>query len=368
MAVSSIFAVIKQKKITKLLFIMKKYFLLIVMSFAALSVMAQTTLVATLTHAGVTTEYYGEKAFVTAVEASVDGDLITLSEGLFTGPTINKSLNIRGNGVGSTVITSNVTLDKSADEDEANHWLNIEGITFNADIKIKEPSSSEGLYVVKNLCMKRCDIKKFDSNENNRYKSTLKNCSFINCRITESIRLSNVSEVSFINCIVRSCYYQAGRQVLNPKVNMLNCVFIADMSPASVTYLNAKNSVVLIETFTSSDYTFPTTVSFQNCVISGYIDSPDALKSFFLNGIPHDKTIWMPMEEVFATLTDYRFYDATNDYQLKEITSEEVDGTLLGIYKGEVPYTSTVTYPHFTTFNVAEKAVDGKLSVEVATE
>ena len=133
---------------------MKKYYLLIVMSFAALGVMAQTSLVATLTHAGVTTEYYGEKAFVTAVEASVDGDLITLSEGLFTGPTINKSLNIRGNGVGSTVITSNVTLDKSAAEDEANHWLNIEGITFNSDIRIKRPGSREP-YVVKDLCMKK---------------------------------------------------------------------------------------------------------------------------------------------------------------------------------------------------------------------
>ena len=143
---------------------MKKYYLLIVMSFAALGVMAQTSLVATLTHAGVTTEYYGEKAFVTAVEASVDGDLITLSEGLFTGPTINKSLNIRGNGVGSTVITSNVTLDKSADEDEANHWLNIEGITFNADIRIKGPGSTEP-YVVKDLCMKKCDIKNFGFEE-----------------------------------------------------------------------------------------------------------------------------------------------------------------------------------------------------------
>ena len=369
MAVSSIFAVIKQKKITKLLFIMKKYFLLIVMSFAALGVMAQTTLVATLTHAGVTTEYYGENAFVKAVEASVDGDLITLSEGLFKGTTINKSLNIRGNGVGSTQITSDVILDKSADEDEANHWLNIEGITFNAYILIQRPISKEELYVVKDLCMTRCDIKNFSFVEYAEYYySTLKNCSFINCRITESIRLSNVSEVSFINCIVRSCYYQAGRQVLNPKVNMLNCVFIADMSPASVTYLNAKNSVLLIYVNNYRYYSFPTTVGFQNCVISGYIDHPSAVDSFFNNGIPHDKTIWMPMEEVFATLTEYSKYDATNDYQLKEIASEGVDGTLLGIYNGEVPYTSTVTYPHFTTFNVAEKAVDGKLSVEVATE
>lgn len=346
---------------------MKKYFLLIVMCFAALGVMAQTTRVATLTHAGVTTEYYGENAFVDAVKASVDGDLITLSEGLFKGTTINKSLNIRGNGVGSTLITSEVILDKSADENEENHWLNIEGITFNADIKIQKPSSYGEPYVVKNLCMKRCDIKKFAFIDAN-YHSTLKNCSFINCRITNEIALYNVCEVSFINSIVSGYHYESDKFETNPKVNMLNCVYITGIWPVAVTYLNAKNSVVLIETFTPSDYPFPPTVSFQNCVISGHIDSPKAVDGFFLNGIPHDKTIWMPMEDVFATLTAFNDYDATNDYQLKEITSEEVDGTLLGIYNGEVPYTTTVTYPHFTTFNVAEKAVDGKLSVEVATE
>ena len=349
---------------------MKKYYLLIVMIFAALGVMAQTTIVATLTHAGVTTEYYGENAFVDAVKASVDGDLITLSEGLFKGTTINKSLNIRGNGVGSTQITSDVILDKSADENEENHWLNIEGITFNADIRIKGPGSREP-YVVKDLCMKKCDIKNFGFEEyysNGYYYSTLKNCSFINCHITNDIKIRNVCEVSFINSIVRGYSCSAGEQELNPKVNMLNCVIITNRAPDGVTYLNAKNSVLLISVNNYRAYSFSPTVSFQNCVISGYIDSPDAVKSFFLNGIPHDKTIWMPMEEVFATLTEYRLYDATNDYQLKKITSEEVDGNLLGIYNGEVPYTSTVTYPHFTTFNVAEKAVDGKLSVEVATE
>ena len=220
-------------------------------------------------------------------------------------------------------------------------------------------------------CAKKCDIKNFAFEEyysDGYYYSTLKNCSFINCRITNDIKMHNVCEVSFINSIVRGYSCSAGEQVLNPKVNMLNCVIITNTAPDRVTYLNAKNSVLLISVNNYRAYSFSPTVSFQNCVISGYIDSPDAVKSFFLNGIPHDKTIWMPMEEVFATLTEYRLYDATNDYQLKEITSEEVDGTLLGIYNGNVPYTSTVTYPHFTTFNVAEKAVDGKLSVEVATE
>lgn len=348
---------------------MKKYFLLIVMSFAALGVMAQTTTVATLTHAGVTTEYYDENAFILAVKASVDGDLITLSEGLFKGPTINKSLNIRGNGVGSTQITSEVILDKSADENEENHWLNIEGITFNADIKIKEPSSSEGLYVLKNLCMNRCDIKKFGFN--GRYRqATLKNCSFINCRITNEIALYNVCEVSFINSIVSGYSYNSGEEN-RPKVNMLNCVVISSGMPSRTSPFNAKNSVLLFndgEGYMYTWYIFPPTVSFQNCVISGSLYTGN-VSHFFDNGVEHDKTIWMPMADVFATtLTNNTSYDATNDYQLKEITSEEVDGTKLGIYNGEVPFTTTVTYPHFTTFNVAEKAVDGKLSVEVATE
>lgn len=349
---------------------MKKFYLLIVMSFAALGVMAQTTSVATLTHAGVTAEYYGNNAFVDAVAASVDGDLITLSEGLFKGTTINKSLNIRGNGVGSTLITSEVILDKSADENEENHWLNIEGITFNADITIQKPSSAEP-YVLKDLCMKKCDIKKFGFYSNyDNYYSTLKNCSFINCRITNEIALYNVCEVSFINSIVSGYHYEYDRGENNPKVNMLNCVYIAKKEPTAIKYLNAKNSVIII--YAAYDWYLPfnTTVSFQNCVISGYANSQSPEDRFFENGIEHDKTIWMPnIADVFATtLTDYRNYDATNDYQLKEITSEEVDGHLLGIYNGEVPYTSTVTYPHFTTFNVAEKAVDGKLSVEVATE
>lgn len=346
---------------------MKKYFLLIVMCFAALGVMAQTTRIATLTHAGVTTEYYGENAFVKAVEASVDGDLITLSEGLFTGTTINKSLNIRGNGVGSTVITSEVILDKSADENEENHWLNIEGITFNAFIRIQQPSSTEP-YVLKDLCMKKCDIKKFGFYSNyDNYYSTLKNCSFINCRITNEIALYNVCEVSFINSIVRRYRYtpsSRGEQEISPKVNMLNCVIITDTYPVGVSYLNAKNSVILLRTSRQdNENSFPPTVGFQNCVISGDLYTASDVNRLFNNGIERDKTIWMPKEQVFVTTND-----ATNDYQLKEITSEEVDGTLLGIYNGKVPYTTTVTYPHFTTFNVAEEAVDGKLSVEVATE
>ena len=350
---------------------MKKYYLIIVMCFAALGVMAQTSLVATLTHDGVTTEYYGQNAFVSAVAASVDGDLITLSEGLFTGTTINKSLNIRGNGVGSTVIISDVTLDKSADEDEANHWLNIEGITFNADIMLQKPTGTE-LYVVKDLCMTKCDINAFYSDSyyysSNYYYSTLKNCSFINCRITNSITLYNVCEVSFINSIVKGYTYKYSVQETKPTVKMLNCVIIINDIPPKVNFLNAVNSVYIANVPKNNSAIFNNSNSFQNCVITGYAYSTAQRNEFFNDGIPHDKTIWMFMNEVFATLTEFINYDATNDYQLKEITTEEVDGNLLGIYNGTHPYTSTVTYPHFTTVNVAGKPVDSKLSVEVATE
>ena len=59
-----------------------------------------------------------------------------------------------------------------------------------------------------------------------------------------------------------------------------------------------------------------------------------------------------------------------NDYALTESAQAFLgtDGTQVGIYGGAAPYTSTVSYPRFKTFKVADKAVNGKLSVEIATE
>lgn len=357
---------------------MKKLFTLFTTCLVSIGMMAQTSLVATLTHQGESSEFYGQNALVDAVKASADGDLITLSAGIFSGTTINKSLTIRGNGAEpaeqATVINSKVVLEKSADEDEANHWLNIEGINFNCEVLIPAPRNTTDLNILKDLCMKKCTLKSFSSGEyypNHVYYGTLKNASFINCRIIDSFTIMNESEVAFINSVVRGYKFYAGNggQTNNPKATMYNSVLITNSDAKSVNYLNSINSVIVVycSSTKSETYAFPSTFSSTNSIITGFQYSDYGIKFADCYSV---NTEWKPMEEVFSTLTDYRNLVMENDYALTESAQAFLgtDGTQVGIYGGAAPYTSTVSYPRFKTFKVADKAVNGKLSVEIATE
>lgn len=357
---------------------MKRILTVVALCIASMGMMAQTSLVATLTHEGTANEFYGANALVDAVSASADGDLITLSAGTFSGTTVNKSLTIRGNGTEpaeqATIINSQVVLEKSADEDEANHWLNIEGIKFDCDVKIQRPTNKTDLNILKDLCMKKCDIKNFSSTEyypNHAYYGTLKNSSFINCRIFGGFGIFNVSEVSFINSIVFGFrfYTGTGGQTNNPKVNMLNTVAVFNDSPSSVSYVNAMNSIVVIKASTTKSYPFPSTFSSENTIITGYLVDETVADEMYSKYTPVN-TQWMPMNEVFKTLTTYDALDMNDDYSLTDAAKAVLgtDGTEIGIYGGSAPFTQTVTYPRFAKFNVAAKAVDGKLAVDIATE
>ena len=58
--------------------------------------MAQSSLVATLSHEGNVSLFSGYNAFVDAMAAADHGDVITLSSGLFAPTTITKAVTIRG--------------------------------------------------------------------------------------------------------------------------------------------------------------------------------------------------------------------------------------------------------------------------------
>lgn len=355
---------------------MKKLFSLLAMCLVSLGMMAQTSTVATLTHGGTTTEYYGVDAFASAVSASVDGDLVTLSHGQFNGTTINKSLNIRGAGTTSeeetTTIISNVTIDKSSDPDEANHWLNIEGINFDCTINFQKPKNKDELYIIKDVCFKKCTIKDTaypDYYNNNYYRSTLKDCSLINCKVRGSFSVTNESSVSFINSIVYNFSYQTDARTANTKINFLNsivtCGRAGDFHPATL-----RNSIIITNvdrTYTSgwNGYPFKSTVSLTNCYVTGPHAYGDPLTECTATN-----TTWnQELSSIFKTLTTVD-YDSEDDYALSDEAKAAflgTDGTEIGIYGGSVPFSATVTYPRFITFDVAEKAVDGKLAVSVST-
>ncbi len=360
---------------------MKKLFSILAMCLVSLGMMAQTSTMATLTHDATTTEYYGVDAFASAVSAAVDGDLITLSHGQFNGTTINKSLNIRGAGTTSSeetsTIISNVTIDKSSDPNEENHWLNIEGINFDCTINFRKPKNKDELYIIKDLCFKKCTIRETgypDYYNNDYYRSTLKDCSLINCKVRGSFSVTNESSVSFINSIVYNFAYQTDARTANTKVNFLNSIVICPGggNPSNCPVLNAENSIIMVnKPSTSREDFFNSRISLNSCFVIGqnlcYGGDTNPLRNCECT----NNTTWnaMTVTDMFESLTTYSNIDLTNDYKLTEAAKAILgtDGTERGIYGGVAPYSAIVSYPRFTTFDVAKKAEEGKLAVSVST-
>lgn len=78
----------------KIIGIMKKIFLLMVASVLCVAGVKaeQTSLVATLSHDGNLSAFYGEGALKEAYNAAKEGDIITLSAGSFTGVNMSKNI------------------------------------------------------------------------------------------------------------------------------------------------------------------------------------------------------------------------------------------------------------------------------------
>lgn len=362
---------------------MKKIFSLIAMCLVSLSMMAQSQLVATLTHEGTTTEYYGANALQDALVGAQDGDLITLSAGTFvmrSGSFVfNKELIIRGNGMeGSeaTIIDSPVQVEANENETLG---LKIEGVSFNQAFNIKGQPDTSTPYIVEDVTLLKCKMQSIDSNPNlggrwgeYKYHGTFKNLSIINCKCVGSLTVYNESVVSIINSIVRNI--ATGKsEGFNNNVNLTldHSINIAKCSPDAMPKGIFRNSIINVTNGIYGPYEqyfkFNSASQFVNCIISGAdLSFKDKLFSFCQN----ENSEYRAMDQVFKTCTNYEeLVDDTYELTDEAKALLSTDGTTeRGIYGGVAPYSSVVTYPHFTTFNVAEKAENGTLSVTIAAE
>ena len=118
---------------------MKKYLFTVVALCVATVGMAQSSMLATLSHEGEISTYYGARALVEAYNAAANGDVITLSSGSFVCTNIEKGLTIRGAGMAvdstaqtePTVITGDFTINIP---DSVTSRLTLEGIYHNHTI------------------------------------------------------------------------------------------------------------------------------------------------------------------------------------------------------------------------------------------
>ena len=342
--------------------IMKKYFLSLMLTLGlfAGSAMAQSSMLATLSHEGEISVFYGANALKDAHTAAAHGDVITLSSGSFNAVDITKAITLRGAGVNTdvsrnvypTIITGDFSI---AVVDSAVHNLTIEGIFNNFTITIK--NGLDNATFIKD---------RFKTVTYSGSTSSFKNNRFIHCKVVEGLTAvsnSRNNSLSFTNCYIgylqnnecptilhNSIVAGRGESLNNYRYcTFYNCIIIGNKTTMSSSYniFDASNSVYnSIATNIHGDYIRPVynnITSNSNHIIAN-IDG--VFKTFRVNGYNE--------EEAFELL---------DDVKTKYLGT---DGTQIGIHGGSYPYSSITTNPQITKCIVAPRSTaDGKLSIDI---
>jgi hypothetical protein len=322
---------------------MKKLFFSLVAAIVAATTMhAQNTLVATLTHGENVSYYYGAGAFGSAHNAAVSGDIITLSGGTFSDVTITKALTIRGTGIDVTNSTSinNLIINIPASE---SIQFSMEGINCG---RINMRGSCVTPYFLK--CLLSSVI--FDSN------SSIKDATFVNCKISYSFSFASRSTIKMAHCFLQD-YYNSSNY--SSKAQFVYCVVRGDFR----NFHNSSfiNSIICSTSPTSGLYLPSATVAMNTLAIGAnpYLE---------MQGSQVDCSSVTSYSSVFksysGTYSDSQTFELTDVAKTKYISTD--GSTEIGLYGGQNPYSHTPLYPRISKMNVAKQATaDGKLSVEI---
>lgn len=343
---------------------MKKTFILAITLVMSVTAFAQQ--LATLNHNDSITVYYGMNALQQAHASAVNGDIITLSPGIFNSVNITKAVTIRGagawadtNGNNNTILYNDFTLNVPNDP---LYYLTIEGVYS---------MNSIGMTSVYNPQFKKCHFVCFG----NQNSGTMQNATFINC-ILETWRNSQVPAGStwsaqgtqFVNCVILSTSNAIGATVTytSDPASFVNCILCQHQTP------------------TFSDMTVRL---FQNCILfdnyaysalpSNDNNGSTAFNCMFINTSntiylfrdTPNHVLWNKsgMSTIFKNFTGT--YNSTTTFELQDSIAANylgLDGTQIGIYGGLHPFSPKVTNPAIKRINVAQRNnSEGKLEVNV---
>jgi hypothetical protein len=307
---------------------------------------AQTTQIAVLFHEGEITNYTSGTALIQALDAAVDGDVITLSSGIFQSADITKNVSIRGAGMGypelggttaPTILTGNFEIN--CPESDTNR-LYLEGIVHNERITLTKANA---------MTVLKCQFSYISPQR--IYENEWSDHKYVHCIIDElhwpdrsSLHFTNSAiktefdlnsnsstrSAQFDNCVIHTSYGVGN-------TSMTNCVAILHLkSGVSRTHINASSSC-------------------NHCIIVG-CDEYEAA-----NG----DNIFYPREQESALFTSEGLFNLTD--KMKEFAG--TDGGQVGIHGGSLPFTPETTNLKVTKFKVAERTTaDGKLPIEISIE
>ena len=338
---------------------MKKSIILAIALVMSVATFAQQ--LATLNHNDSITVYYGMNALQQAHASAVNGDIITLSSGIFNSVDITKAITIRGagawadtNGNSNTIIYNEITLTIPND---ATHHLTMEGLYFINDVVYRT------LY---NPQFTKCHFHglKWDGSINTMQNATVTNC-IIECFYNYYSNSQWVAQgTQFYNSVILS-FSDAGNYNNGSPASFSNCIL--QQNPQQMTSRLFQNCILYHNWQYSNSPSGVGTTAF-NCM---YINTGYSA-NLFSDIAGH--VLWNKnnMASVFKNFTGT--YGSTTTFELQDSIAANylgLDGTQIGIYGGLHPFSPKVTNPAIKSINVAQRNnSEGKLevSVEMVTE
>ena len=350
---------------------MKKFCLslLLLMAASAMEVLAQSSLVATLNHNDTISVYYGIDALKSAYNDSRNGDVITLSSGVFDAPSsIGQNLTIRGAGmeqdsinkVAPTILKGDIYFYPLNASNYTLDGLVVEGIYHNGTIYMgAEIYSQAHEYYVENIQFVKCRLNFIRMGDDYRYDSYntyypyCNDASFVQCKISGSVDLRG-------NAIFINCYVNTSSQSGSAKYEFVNSV--VDNIPSGFSKRSVFNNSVLMGDLLSSANMAYNCIGIYNVV---YRDTTKNMFSYQIGNL--NNVSFENYSEVFET---YRgSYSDTETFKLADaIRTKHLgsDGNEVGMYGGSLPFNPQNSLPKIKKFNVASKSnAEGKLSVEI---
>ena len=314
---------------------------------------------AVLSHNGEIKAFYGSEAYIQAMDEADNGDVITLSSGMFDATDISKSVMIRGAGMENDTITGReatyIVGDYAVGIDNEVKELTIEGICFSGAMHVFDKGCLD--YVTFNKC-------KFTKNDWTGAMvipndSVTVKCVFKDCKAT---RLpGNQPSLEAYNCyfgeIVRGHLY--------------NCVFSigGNGHEDQIQYSHVYNSVVFV---TGHVYLLnQNNVSFSNTLMVadnsewGWEGRKLFESSYFHWNCPSFNVKFIYVDNYMNMFKKSSF---DNDYLNKcdFILSDLYDNSVYGMYGGPSPYTPFLNVPTITRMSVdAESDEKGLLGVDI---